>query len=247
MAPWYEHWHDSAYYHKLYFQRNEAEAATFIDRLLRHLQPAPGSRMLDAACGRGRHSKLLALAGNDVTAIDSAAENIAYAKQGETDRLHFYRHDLRLPFWISYFDYVFHVLAPFGYFATQREHDNAVRTIGQSLKPGGVLVFDYRNIRYAEAHLQHNETITVDGTHYEIHRWHDTNYFYKRILISDAALEAPMEITEKAAKFSLGDFTDMLAFQNMQVTNVFGDYDLQPYNIGKTPRLIMVAKKKAFV
>lgn len=244
MAAWYQHWFDSAYYHKLYFQKNEEEAKTFIHHLLNQLQPAPGSRMLDTACGRGRHSKLLAAAGFDVTGIDLSPESIAYAKQWESDTLHFYWHDLRLPSWVAYFDYAFNLYTSFGYFDTQREHDNAVRTICQSLKPAGVLVFDYLNVHYAEAHLQHNETTIIDETRFEIHRWHDSNYFYKRILISDEALEGPMEVTEKIAKFSLGDFTDMLAYQNMQVTDVFGNYHLQPYDVRKTPRMIVFAKKK---
>lgn len=245
MAAWYEPWFDSAYYHKLYFQRKDEEIKSFIDCLLRHLQPTASSRMLDAACGRGRHSKLLAAAGYDVTAIDGTPESIAYAKQAESDTLHFYRHDIRLPFWMAYFDYAFNLATAFGYFATQREHDNAVRTISQSLKPGGLLVFDYLNVHFAEAYLQHNETAIIEETHYEIHRWHDRDHFYKRISISDKALEQPLEVTEKIAKFSLGDFTDMLSYQNMQVTEVFGDYQLHPYHVRKTPRMIILAKKKA--
>lgn len=244
MAAWYQHWFNSGYYHKLYFQRNEEETTAFIHRLLQHLQPAPGSRMLDAACGRGRHSKLLAAAGYDVTGVDGAPESIAYAKQAETDTLHFYLNDIRLPSWMSYFDYAFNLFTSFGYFATQREHDNAVRTICQSLKPSGIVVFDYLNVHYNEANLLHNEVVTIDGTRYEMHRWHDTSHFYKRISISDAALEQPLEVTEKRVKFSLGDFTDMLSYQNMQVTEVFGDYRLQPYDVRKTPRMIVLAKKK---
>jgi hypothetical protein len=49
---------------------------------------------------------------------------------------------------------------------------------------------------------------------------------------------------EKVAKFSLGDFTDMLAFQGVQVTEVFGDYELNHYDVRKTPRLIIIGKKK---
>lgn len=243
MAAPFQRWFDSPYYHKLYFQRNEATATVFMQQLLRYLQPAPGSRMLDAACGRGRHSKWLAAQGYDVTGVDVSPENIAYAKQAEGDKLHFYNHDIRLPFWVNYFDYAFNLFTSFGHFATQRDHDNAVRTICQSLKPSSVLVFDYLNVHYAEAHLQHNEVDTIDETHFEIHRWHDTHHFYKRIIVSDAALEQPLEVTEKIAKFSLGDFTDMLSYQHMQVTEVFGDYQLQPYSVSKAPRLIVVAKK----
>jgi hypothetical protein len=36
----------------------------------------------------------------------------------------------------------------------------------------------------------------------------------------------------------------MLSYQSMQVQEVFGDYQLNSYDVKKTPRLIVVAKKK---
>ena len=247
MTPkeWYKDWFNSSYYHKLYFERDETEAQKFISNLVDYIQPPAGSRMLDIACGRGRHSRFLASKGFDVTGIDISFDSIAYAKQFENELLHFYQHDMRLPSWINYFDYAFNFFTSFGYFNTRREHDDAVRTIAQSLKANGVLLFDYLNTHYVEERLVHNEIRNVDGTEYEIHRWHDEDYFYKRIIVKDKALEIPIDFTEKVAKFSLGDFTDMLSFQKMQVTEVFGDYQLNAYNVRKTPRLIVIAKKYA--
>jgi SAM-dependent methyltransferase len=240
---WYKDWFNSSYYHKLYFERDDTEAQQFIQKLIDHLKPAPGSRMLDIACGRGRHSRFLASKGFDVTGIDISFDSISYAKQFETDNLRFYQHDMRLPSWINYFDYAFNFFTSFGYFNTRREHDDAMRTIAQSLKPDGVLLFDYLNVHYVEERMVHNEVKKIEGTEYEIHRWHDEDFFYKRIIVRDAALEKPIDYTEKVAKFSLGDFTDMLSFQKMQVTEVFGDYELNAYHVRKTPRLIVIASR----
>ena len=104
-------------------------------------------------------------------------------------------------------------------------------------------MFDYLNVHYVEERLVHNEVKKINGTEYEIHRWHNEDYFYKRIIVKDAGLEKPIDYTEKVAKFSLGDFTDMLSFQKMQVFEVFGDYELKAYDVRKTPRLIVVARK----
>ena len=240
---WYKAWFDSPFYHKLYFNRDEKEAQAFISRLLQHLKPPAGSRMLDVACGRGRHSRFLASKGHDVTGIDLSFQSIDYAKQYESENLHFFQHDMRLPSWINYFDYAFNFFTSFGYFHTRREHDDALRTLAQSLKKGGVLLFDYLNTHYAEDHLLHNEIKQLDGTEYEIHRWHDSAHFYKRIIVRDASLDVPMEYTEKVSKFSLGDFTDMLSFQKVQVEEVFGDYELNGYDTRKTPRLVVVGRK----
>jgi SAM-dependent methyltransferase len=241
---WYKDWFNSDFYHRLYFERDEKEAENFIRRLIDFLQPPPQGRMVDVACGKGRHSRILASMGFNVTGIDLSSHSIAYARQFETENLEFYQHDMRLPFWINYFDCAFNFFTSFGYFTTRREHDDAIQTVAASIKPGGFFVIDYLNTHYSEDHLVYNEMKNVGGTTYEIHRWDDENHFYKKITITDASLTAPEEYTEKVAKFSLGDFTDMLSFQNMQVMEVFGDYNLDPYDTRKTPRMIIIARKK---
>ncbi|RYY97228.1 MAG: class I SAM-dependent methyltransferase [Chitinophagaceae bacterium] len=238
---WYQDWFNSSYYHKLYFERDEREAEAFLDRLTAHLRPAPGAPMLDVACGKGRHSRFLATRGYDVTGIDISPESIAYAGQFAHDHLHFYVHDMRLPFWVNYYQYVFNFFTSFGYFATRREHDDALRTMARALRRDGTLLIDYLNVHWVEDRLVHNEEKTIGDTHYEIHRWHDGSHFYKKITVTDPALERPLLHTEKVAKFSLGDFTDMLSFQGMQVQEVFGDYALNAYDVRKTPRLILLA------
>jgi len=91
----------------------------------------------------------------------------------------------------------------------------------------------------------HNEVKNIDTTSYEIHRWHNEHHFYKRMTITGSTLNHPLEFTEQVAKFSLGDFTDMLSFQKMQVKEVYGDYDFNPYDVHKTPRMIVIAQKMA--
>ncbi|MEO7984872.1 MAG: class I SAM-dependent methyltransferase [Bacteroidota bacterium] len=247
---WYKNWFNSPFYHKLYFERDEKEAEAFIRQLIGHLQPAPGSVMLDVACGKGRHSKILASLGFDVTGIDISGDSIASAKQfitktavGEKDNLHFFVHDMRLPAWGNYFDYAFNFFTSFGYFKTRREHDDAFRTIAKSLKPGGQFVIDYLNVHFAEDQLRHTESKQIGDTVYDILRWDDATHFYKKITITDPSLNKPLDYTEKVAKFSLGDFTEMLAFQAMQVQEVYGDYQFNAYDIRKTPRLIIIASK----
>lgn len=242
-TAWYKDWFNSPFYHKLYFDRDEKEAEAFIHKLIEHLQPSPGSRMLDIACGKGRHSKTLAASGFSVTGIDISPDSIAFAKQFENDHLDFFVHDMRLPFWGNYFQYAFNFFTSFGYFKTRREHDDAIRTIAKSIKPGGKFVIDYLNVHFVEDRLVSNEVKQIDDSRYEIHRWDDDNYFYKKISVADPSLKKPLEYTEQVAKFSLGDFTEMLAYQGLQVQEVFGGYQLGNYDVRKTPRLIIIASK----
>ncbi len=240
---WYKSWFNSTYYHKLYFDRDETEAEAFIERLLQYLKPAPGSRMVDIACGKGRHSRFLAAKGFNVTGIDISADSIAAAKDLEKENLQFFVHDMRLLFWINYFDFAFNFFTSFGYFSTRREHDDAMRTIAASLKKGGTVIIDYLNVHFIEERLVQTEEKKIGDTTYNLLRWHDDTHFYKKISVADPALDKPLEHIEKVAKFSLGDFTDMLAFQRLQVTQVFGDYHLSQYDVRNTPRMIIIAKK----
>ena len=241
--PWFEDWFNSPYYHQLYFKRDEAEAAAFISKLIDHLKPLPGSQMLDIACGKGRHSRMLAAKGFHVTGIDLSVDSIKEAKKYESENLEFFVHDMRLPFWMNYFHYAFNFFTSFGYFNTRREHDNSIRTIAQSIKPGGIFVIDYLNVHYAEDHLIHKSEVEIDGINYYLTKWFDETHFYKKIVVEDENLSKPIEHLEKVAKFSLGDFTEMLAYHKLQIQEVYGDYNFNEYHVKNSPRMVMIAKK----
>ena len=240
---WFDIWFDTPYYHLLYFDRSREEAAAFIHTLVDFLKPVATSTMLDVACGKGRHASQLAQIGFDVTGFDLSSNSIEEALKLQTEKLHFYKHDMRQPFWINYFDYAFNFFTSFGYFRTRREHDAATRTISQSLNEKGILVIDYLNVHYAEDNLVHSFDKDIDGYNFHITKWMDEDFFYKKIEVEHDSFTEPHIYTEKVAKFSLGDFTDMLAYQGMQIKEVFGDYSLGSYHVRKTPRMIMIAQK----
>lgn len=241
--PWFKDWFNSLYYHQLYFKRDEAEAAKFINKLIDYLNPSPGCFMLDMACGRGRHARQLASKGFDVTGTDLSPDSILEARKHETENLHFFVHDMRLPFWMNYFDYAFNFFTSFGYFRTRREHENSIRTIAQSLQPNGIFVIDYLNVHYAEDHLVHKSEIQIDDVNYYITKWYDETHFFKKIIIEDDVLKKPLEYQEKVAKFSLGDFTEMLAYHQLQIQEVFGDYNFNSYHVKNSPRMLIISKK----
>lgn len=243
-GSWFQDWFNSPYYHQLYFKRDEVEADHFIRRVVNHLQPPNGATMLDVACGRGRHSRSLAAMGFEVTGIDLSTDSITEALLFEQDNLHFYRHDMRLPFRMNYYQFAFNFFTSFGYFKTEREHYNAIRTIAQSLRADGKLVIDFLNVHYAEDNLVHKHEEQIDGVNFFITKWFDETHFYKKVIVEDEELSEPLEFMEKVAKFSLGDFNDMFSFHQLQIQEVFGNYEFGNYDVKKSPRMIMVAQKK---
>src|SRR5690606_21720625 len=127
-VDWFESWFGSPYYHILYEHRDELEAQAFVEELINYLQPLPKSSMADIACGEGRYSIQLAEYGFDVVGIDLSHASIEKAKKHEKENLRFFVHDMRFPFYINYFDYVFNFFTSFGYFASQRDHLMAAKS-----------------------------------------------------------------------------------------------------------------------
>ena len=240
---WYKHWFNSPYYYLLYQHRVTAEAAQFTEQLLPYLRAEPPETILDVACGKGRYSRILAEKGFDITAFDLSETAIQEALHFEQENLHFYLHDMRRPFWINYFDLAFNFFTSFGYFRTRREHDDSIRTIAQSLKPDGYFVIDYLNTHYTAGHLKTTEEKRIDNLHFRISRWQDEDHFFKQVQLQNKEGGLSHLATERVMKFSLGDFTEMLSYQGLQVQEVFGDYALNSYSTKLSPRMIVVAKK----
>ena len=53
---WYSSWFDTPYYHILYKDRNYREAQIFMDNLTHYLNLPEKAKVLDLACGKGRHA-----------------------------------------------------------------------------------------------------------------------------------------------------------------------------------------------
>lgn len=236
-------WFISPYYALLYNEKYKAAADAVAGKLVHSLPPQNERFALDVGCGSGHLSVALANKGLNVTGIDTCAPRITEALQHEDENLHFYQHDVRLPFYINYFNYAFNCFTRFGYYRTMREHNDALRTIAQSLKTNGMLVIDYLNVCFEESSLQARETVSINDVVYEIERWQDEARFYQLIQVNDTGNNLKESYSVHVEKFSLGDFTDMLSYQGLQVNGVFGNYDLDSYDRKHSPRMIITATK----
>ncbi len=239
---WFKDWFDSEYYHLLYNNRNEAEAAAFIDKLINFLQPKTPSRLLDLACGKGRHSLQLAAKGHDVIGVDLSEQSILAARKQEGDNLAFYTHDMRRPFMAGYFDYVFSFFTSFGYFDTTREDVQVFRAISQNLKREGIFVLDFMNAAKVIRTLVPFGEKTTDNVHFKWNKRVENGFIYKKIEFT-AADQQSYSYEERVRAFRQEDILQLLALAGMQATAIFGNYELAPFDEIQSDRMIIIAKK----
>jgi len=209
---WYEEWFDSKYYHLLYSDRDEEEAAAFISLLLETFPPKENGVVLDLACGKGRHSKQIAALGHKVHGVDLSPESIADCKQYETDDLKFAIHDMREVYQAGTFDLVVNLFTSFGYFDDIKDNILVLEAIGKELTDNGRFVIDFLNVIPVLDQLPQKH---IGSQHF----------------------------TEKVQALVLADFQEMVAKAGLSIDKIYGDYQLNEYSAGDSPRLIITGSK----
>lgn len=239
--PWFESWFDSPYYHVLYKKRDEAEAKSFIDRLLRELALPAEARILDLACGKGRHSKYLAEQGFEVVGLDISPASITFARQFEHERLTFFVHDMRRSFRSNFFDATVNMFTSFGYFDCEKDHLDTLKNAAAGLRPGGLFVLDFFNSELVKNGLVREERKTVDGIEFHLKKSVRDGHIFKTVEFTTGGRE--FAFREKVRLYTLDDFKNLFAAAGLTLEKTFGSYDLAPFEVGTSKRLILIGKK----
>ncbi len=239
---WFANWFDSEYYHILYQHRNDNEARFFIDNLIRQFNPEDKSIMMDLACGKGRHSIYLAEKGYDVTGLDLSEQSIAHASKSSHDHLHFYVHDMRRKFRSNYYDFIFNFFTSFGYFSKEIDHNLTLDAISNGLKSNGIFVMDFINAVKAENNLIHKETKKVQDITFNIRRKVEKGNIIKNIQFTDQGKE--FHFQESVRGFRIYEMTRMFRKHGMDILHIYGDYDLTPFDVATSNRMILISQKR---
>ncbi len=239
-TDWFSDWFDSPYYHVLYKFRDDKEARFFIDNLCLFFKTDGSEKVLDLACGKGRHSVYMNRKGLDVLGADLSARSIAYAQQFQNERLRFKVHDMRQPLADVPFDLIFNLFTSFGYFDQDAENRIVLNTVSQGLKKEGHFVLDFLNVKKLMQQLVPREEKIVDGITFLLTREFKAGFIRKSIRFEDRGNAYAFE--EKVRAFTLSDFEDLFHATQLQIINTFGDYALQPFDENTSERLILVAK-----
>lgn len=236
---WFASWFDTPYYHILYKDRDYEEAQLFMDNITQYLNLPDDAKILDLACGKGRHSIYLNQLGYDVTGADLSENSIEEASKHSNDKLHFEVHDMREPF-EQKFDAIFNLFTSFGYFENDSDNSKTLKAICESLTEYGFGVIDFMNVNQVIKNLVPEETKTVDGIDFHIKRYVKDNHIFKEIDFEDNGEQ--FHFTEKVQALTLEDFESKMEEAGIYLLDTFGDYKLKKFFKNESERLIMIFK-----
>lgn len=119
-----------------------------VDAIVERLGLEPGARVLDVACGHGRHALRLAQRGLRVTGIDASESSLAHARLAAADagvEIEYVQGDMRELPWADEFDAAINLYTAFGYFAEESEDERALQAVARALRPDGSFLIDTFN------------------------------------------------------------------------------------------------------
>lgn len=239
---WFSTWFSSPYYPILYKNRDHEEAKQFLNRLTARLELQPEEhKILDLACGRGRHSIYLNRKGFEVCGLDLSEESITEAKKFENERLHFHVHDMRKPFAEESYDVIFNLFTSFGYFENEEENRLAIASVAKALRRGGTLVLDFFNTSRTVRKLIPYEEKEIEGILFKITKHLSDGFIVKEIDFEDKGQSYHFEERVKAVKMS--DFLDYFESAGLIVDCAYGDYELRKFDPQRSDRMIFVTTK----
>jgi SAM-dependent methyltransferase len=233
MTEWFEEWFGEEYL-QLYPHRDAAEADRAVGLIAKRVGLEPGWRVLDVACGAGRHARAFEEAGARCVGLDLSAALLRVARTVTSAPL--VRADMRaLPIRPRSMDLTVNLFTSFGYFERDAEHAGALGEMVSTVRPGGWFVIDFLNARSVRARLVPHEVQRLGGVEAQVERSvsPDGRYVCKQIRTATG-----QKFTERVRLFGAGEIEAMLAVAGVTVRERYGDYDASPL-LPHSPRTIL--------
>jgi SAM-dependent methyltransferase len=251
MTEWFEQWFGEEY-HALYPHRDEEDARRAVALIRRVVAWNPDDRILDLACGPGRHAAELerlgegesgGSGGGHVVGFDLSWAMLRRAQKRTGAAL--VRGDMRaLPFRTGSFALAVNLFTSFGYFLDDEEHRRVVQQVAAALAPGGHFVLDYLNAEQVRRALQRSAQAQRRPGNGERRRdvrvtrriGEDGRFVIKEIELRDEG----RRFQERVRLYDADDLAALLSDAGLRIVARFGDYDGAPAGPA-APRVILVA------
>jgi SAM-dependent methyltransferase len=209
----------------------------------------PPARVLDLACGFGRHALGIAARGHRVTGLDFNSRYLAIAAEearaaGLTVR--WQAGDMRVLPFADEFDAVYSYFTSFGYYS-DAENEKVIAGIARALAPGGRFLLDMANRERVLLHPQEriwnqreDGSLLMEEVSLNLETSRVTS---RQILI---APEGGSRVTKEfdLRVYTCAELRALLARHGLTVRAVWGGADRSPYT-AESRRLVVLAARAA--
>jgi SAM-dependent methyltransferase len=236
MTEWFEEWFGEDYL-RLYPHRDDADAQRAVDLICRTVGLQPGWRVLDVACGAGRHARAFVRAQACCFGLDLSVTLLRLARQVTDAPL--IRADMReLPVRPGSMDLTVNLFTSFGYFERDAEHTVALEEMISTVRPGGWFVIDFLNPAAVRRQLVPEELVQLSGQTVRVTRSvsPDGRYVCKSI-----RPPGRRQYVERVRLFEPDEISHMLEAAGVKVRHRFGDYEAAPLAMD-APRTILMGQ-----
>jgi ubiquinone/menaquinone biosynthesis C-methylase UbiE len=236
---WFRDWFGEAYL-ELYPHRDEDEATEAVRLYLNHAELKAGQRVLDLACGAGRHLEQLRKAGLQITGLDLSRRLLTEAttRPGLTGTL--VRGDMRkLPFTDASFDGLVSFFTSFGYFSTPEEDRVVLTEMRRVLSPGAYFILDFMNASWVIDRLTPTTEEVLNGRRVRQTRWIEEEYVCKRIEIERPDCSSSAIYHERVRLYRPEELEMLLHNAGFQTKSRSGSYGGVAFS-KEMPRLLLL-------
>lgn len=243
-SEWFKDWFNTEEYLNVYQHRNESDAEEHLKLIFDNIKIPKGAKILDMACGAGRHAIILSRKNFDVTAVDLSENLLSMAKESakkENLFINFIQSDIRKFETEQKFNLVLNLFTSFGYFETDEENFSVLQKAYDNLEIGGYFVLDFFNSEYIQKNLiEFSEEIINEA---EIHQFRKikNNRVTKKIVITKNGNLTQFE--ESVRMFTKDELVDAIQKIGFDIYKTFGDFLGNKFEKFTSPRLIMICKK----
>jgi 2-polyprenyl-3-methyl-5-hydroxy-6-metoxy-1,4-benzoquinol methylase len=244
MAEWFEDWFNTEEYLNVYSHRDEEDAKNLFDLITKNILIEKGSKVLDLACGAGRHSVLFAKNGFDVTAVDISDNllNVARKTAAELElKIDFIKSDLRKFHTAEKFHLIINLFTSFGYFENDDENNEVIKIAFQHLVDNGYFIIDFFNITYLKNNLIPVSYDKIEDKIIKQERVIKGNRIYKKIIITKKGIEKRYH--ESVRAYTKEELSSLFKNNGLMVQYIYGDYLGNVFEEESSPRIIIIAKK----
>lgn len=247
MQDWFKDWFAAEEYIELYSNRDYREAEKIANLIINFCdnRQIEIRNMLDVACGYGRHSIYFAKKIKYVFAFDLSFNLIKIALTNKhkfnLQNLHYFVADMaKLPL-KQKFDLITNLFTSFGYYLKDKDNFQILKNINLVLKKGGIFVFDYFNSFFLAKNLVEFEEKIIGEKKFRIRRYIINDRVIKEIeIFADDKIK---RYVESVKLYSKENIEKMFCDCGFQILSEYGDYDGNSFDINKSERLIIFAKK----